>query len=187
MGLNRGELLTKLNKIEQLSRGARWTRLFHRPLRYLNGMLFWKLKYNTTKKGSIKRCMTFFNSPMDVVLPAGMDLYLLGAKSHDSEIRLAKYFIRTIQEGQVVLDIGTHFGYYALLAHHLVGQDGRVIGVEASPSIFKIVNKNATDKPTLSIFNFAATAKRRVASFFEFPIDIIANFLPKYGINYQLF
>lgn len=164
------KLLARLNEIEQLSNGAKWERLFHNPFRYLNGMLFWKLQYNATKKGSIKTCKTFFNSSMEVMLPAGMDLYLLGAKSHDSEIRLAKYFIRQIKEGQVVLDIGTHFGYYALLAHHLVGQKGRVIGIEASRSIWKIATKNAVDKPALVIFNCAATSKKKEVSFFEFPI-----------------
>jgi len=170
MGNNRIALLDRLNKIEQLSKGSRWARLFYRPFHYLNGILFWKLKYNTTKKGSIKHCTTFFNSTMDVVLPAGMDLYLLGAKSHDSEIRLAKYMIRTIKEGQVVLDIGTHFGYYALLAHHLVGEEGRVIGIEASPSTFNIMTKNAQANPQLEVFNLAATSKEETISFFEFPI-----------------
>ncbi len=164
------DLLAKLNAIEQLSNGSKWGRLWNNPFRYLSGMLFWKLKYNRTKKGSIKTCTTFFNSSMEVILPAGMDLYLLGAKSHDSEIRLAKYFIRQIQEGQVVLDIGTHFGYYALLAHHLVGQKGRVIGIEASPAIFKIVNKNIANRPELVVFNCAATSKKETISFFEFPM-----------------
>ncbi|MFK7981579.1 MAG: FkbM family methyltransferase [Saprospiraceae bacterium] len=167
---NKADLLTRLNKIEQLSKGTRWRRLLHQPYRYLKAMFFWKLTYNRTKKGSLETCETFFNSEMEVILPAGMDLYLLGAKSHDSEIRLAKYFIRQIQEGQVVLDIGTHFGYYALLAHHLVGQNGRVIGIEASRSIWKIANKNAMNKPELVIFNGAATSKRQAISFFEFPI-----------------
>lgn len=164
------ELLAKLDSIKQLSTGSKWGRLWNNPFRYLNGMLFWKLTYNRTKKGTIKRCTTFFNNSMEVMLPAGMDLYLLGAKSHDSEIRLAKYFIRQIQEGQIVLDIGTHFGYYALLAHHLVGQKGRVIGIEAAPAIWKIATKNAADKSALVIFNCAATSKKEIVSFFEFPI-----------------
>jgi len=167
---DKAALLARLNQIEQLSKGSRWGRLLHHPFRYLNAMLFWKLKYNATKKGSVKHCQTFFNSEMEVVLPAGMDLYLLGAKSHDSEIRLAKYFIRQIKAGDSVLDIGVHFGYYALLAHHLVGANGRVIGVEAAPSIWKIAHKNAVKKPELVIFNCAATDTRKTVSFFEFPI-----------------
>jgi len=167
---NRADLLTRLNKIEQLSKGTRWSRLLYHPYRYLKAMLFLKLTYRMTKKGRLKTCKTFFNTTMDVILPAGMDLHLLGAKSHDSEIRLAKYFIRQIEAGQVVLDIGTHFGYYSLLAHHLVGQNGRVVGIEASRSIWEIANKNAMDKPELVIFNCAATSKRQPISFFEFPI-----------------
>lgn len=167
---HKADLLTRLNNIERLSKGTRWGRLFHHPYRYLKAMFFLKLTYNSTKKGRLKICKTFFNNSMEVLLPAGMDLYLLGAKSHDSEIRLAKYFIREIQAGQVVLDIGTHFGYYALLAHHLVGQKGRVIGIEAARSIWEIATKNAVDKPELVIFNCAATSKKKLLSFFEFPI-----------------
>ena len=167
---SKGELLSRLNKIEHLSKGSKLDRLFNNPFRYLDGLLFWKLNYNKTKKGRIKLCKTFFDNAIEVVLPAGMDLYLLGAKSHDSEIRLAKYLIKKLGEGDTFIDIGAHFGYYSLLSSYLVGLKGKVIGIEASPSIFQVFAKNAKCHSQLKIFNIAAAAVDKELTFFEFPV-----------------
>jgi len=42
-------------------------------------------------------------------------------------------FLRAVQPGSVVYDVGAHYGYYSLLASHLAGPDGRVIALEPSP------------------------------------------------------
>jgi FkbM family methyltransferase len=42
-------------------------------------------------------------------------------------------FCKVVKPGDVVYDIGAHFGYYALLALKLVGTEGRVLAFEPSP------------------------------------------------------
>ena len=42
-------------------------------------------------------------------------------------------FVKTIQPGSVVFDIGAHVGYYTLLAAELVGQSGQVYAFEPLP------------------------------------------------------
>ena len=42
-------------------------------------------------------------------------------------------FCKVVKPGDVVYDIGAHFGYYALLASKLVGTEGRVLAFEPSP------------------------------------------------------
>ena len=39
-------------------------------------------------------------------------------------------------EGAVIADVGANVGYYTMLAAQLVGEEGRVYAIEASPSIF---------------------------------------------------
>lgn len=162
--------LLKLEKIEALSKGGRMARLLNQPLKYLNGTLLSQLQYRLTKKGKFAVANTFFGRPMDVILPAGMDLYLIGAKSHGSELRLTKYLVRHLREGDIFLDIGAHFGYYSLLASSLVGSKGRVIGIEASPSIYQVLKKNTNHVKHIDIFNIAATENEKLISFYEFPI-----------------
>jgi FkbM family methyltransferase len=49
---------------------------------------------------------------------------------------------RSIKKGMVVVDIGANVGYYALLAAHLVGDDGKVFTFEPDPHNFSLLCKN---------------------------------------------
>ncbi len=42
-------------------------------------------------------------------------------------------FCKVVKPGDVVYDVGAHFGYYTLLASKLVGPEGRVLAFEPSP------------------------------------------------------
>ena len=44
--------------------------------------------------------------------------------------------------GDVFVDVGANIGYFSLLASGLVGQQGSVVAIEASPSIFELLNHN---------------------------------------------
>ncbi len=45
-----------------------------------------------------------------------------------------KLFAELVKPGDVVYDIGAHFGYYTLLGSKIAGRSGRVIAFEPSPS-----------------------------------------------------
>jgi ubiquinone/menaquinone biosynthesis C-methylase UbiE len=45
--------------------------------------------------------------------------------------------------GQTVLDLGSGAGNDAFVARHLVGQEGKVIGVDFTPAMIKLARKNA--------------------------------------------
>lgn len=47
-----------------------------------------------------------------------------------------------LKPGDVFVDVGANVGYYSLLASRLVGRSGRVIAIEASPSIFAQFSSN---------------------------------------------
>jgi FkbM family methyltransferase len=42
----------------------------------------------------------------------------------------------------IVVDIGAHIGHYTIIASKRVGANGKVVAIEASPSNFKILNRN---------------------------------------------
>src|SRR5579859_1076244 len=50
-----------------------------------------------------------------------------------------------IKAGMKVLDVGSGAGDVALLAADLVGQEGRVIGVDTNPTILEIARQRATE------------------------------------------
>jgi FkbM family methyltransferase len=163
-------LKNRLDHIAYLAQAGKWRRLLHAPKRYISGQYFSKAVYPGTKKGKLVDAHTFFGKTMKVLLPAGMDIYLLGAKTHDSEIRLTRWMLNNLKSGNTVLDIGTHFGFYSLLAAELVGANGRVIGVEASRAIHDICQQNISGADNIRLFHLAATDEDTELSFYEFPV-----------------
>ena len=121
------------------------------------------------KKGKYARAKTFFGPEMLVVLPSATEIFLFGAKTHDSEIRLARFLMTNLEAGDVFCDIGAHFGYFTLLASSLVGQTGEVLALEASHSTFGILKKNTAGAGNVEIFHQAASDKNNVLVFNEFP------------------
>lgn len=164
------QLLEQLLQLEQLAAGSKWRRLLARPFRYVFSIGFKKIIYPITKKGIIRKTRTFFNSEMYVVLPAGTDIYLTGGKSHDSEIRLAKFLITHLKTGDTFIDVGAHFGYFSLLAAFLTGNKGRVFSFEASKSTFLLLNKNTQNRANMTCLNNAVSDKKEIVKFYEFPV-----------------
>ena len=87
----------RLDQIAILANGSKWQRLLYAPQRYVSGQFFFRAIYQRTKKGKLVKAKTFFNKEMNVLLPAGMDIYLLGAKTHDSEIRLTRWMLNNLK------------------------------------------------------------------------------------------
>lgn len=166
--MNRQE--TELQELEKLADGNRLTRLLHSPGKYLYAMSLIHLFYPVTHRGSLKKADLFFGGEMEVLLPAATDIYLTGGKTHDSEIRLAKYIAANLDPGQHFLDIGAHFGYFTLLAASLVGEDGKVVAIEAAKGTYEVLSRNISDNPVIEALHSAVSDKKGTVSFYEFPV-----------------
>lgn len=55
---------------------------------------------------------------------------------------LTNYYLKNIQLGDKVVDIGANVGYFTVLAAKLVGENGTVIGYEANPEVYSILRDN---------------------------------------------
>lgn len=49
---------------------------------------------------------------------------------------------RCLKPGDIFVDVGANIGYYTILASFIVGDQGRVVAVEASPCIFDNLKRN---------------------------------------------
>ena len=163
-------LYQKLLEVEQLAKSSKTKRLFARPTYYIYGMLFSKCVYPFQKKGVWANAETFFGKPMKVLLPSGLDIFLVKGKSHDSEIRLAKFILNYLSKGDTFIDIGAHFGYFSLLASKIVGEQGNVFAYEASANTFNVLQKNTESEKNIQLFHRAIADKdNQKVHFFEFP------------------
>lgn len=165
----RGRLLQQLGKVEHLAARSKWDRLLRNPYHYLFAILYKNIIYPKVRTEIKKDAKLFFGKKMSVSLPASTDIYLMGGKSHSSEIRLAKYLILHLEQGDHFLDIGAHFGYFTLLASEIVGENGEVYAFEPSKKNMGLLTLNSHNQSNIKIFGEAVSDVRGVVSFYEFP------------------
>ncbi|WP_116126017.1 FkbM family methyltransferase [Lewinella sp. IMCC34183] len=136
------ELLQRIRQVSGLAEGSRLRRWLHRPVGYPVALLHRTLLYRRTGRALPRRCRTCWGDRFEVRLPSGTDIYLTGGKTHDSELRLARYLVKTLRRGNSFLDVGAHYGYFSLLAARRFGGGGRVVALEASPTTFATLASN---------------------------------------------
>ena len=86
------------------------------------------------------RAPLFFGGEMSVVTGENTSRCVLTFGYN--EVALTALMLHVLQAGDVMVDIGTHFGYEAMLAARLVGPTGRVIGFEPHPGSRALAQKN---------------------------------------------
>lgn len=168
MGLQEN-MLEQLKEVERLARSTRTGRLLHHPFRYLSAILFKDLIYPRFKKEKEKKTRLFNGREMTVLLPSATDIYLTGGKSHDSEIRLARFLILNLEKGGHFLDIGAHYGYFSLIASDLIGPEGKVLSLEPARKSGAVLQENCKHCSNITIIPKAISNEVGEISFYEFP------------------
>jgi len=103
------------------------------------------------------RSTTAFGAIMYLSLPDSIQtcIFLTGCW----EPTITKIVSTSLQAGDIFIDVGANVGYYTLLASLLVGGNGKVYAIEASPSIFSRLKKNisANNLNNVQLFNMAVS------------------------------
>ena len=162
-------LIQKLDKISTIASGSKFSRLINNPFNYLIAIGYREIIYPIIHKPLNKSVKLFWGDQMTVALPSGVDMYILGAKADNSEIRLAKYLINNLKNGSCFIDVGAHFGYYSKLAAHLVGRSGFVISLEPSSLAFELLKENTSQSSNIAIYNSLIGSSSAEILFYEFP------------------
>lgn len=73
-----------------------------------------------------------------------------------------------LREGDVILDVGAHIGYYSLIAASIVGEKGKVYAFEPEPRNYKLLEKNIRENgyKNVVLINKAVTDKKKRISLF---------------------
>jgi FkbM family methyltransferase len=72
-----------------------------------------------------------------VSCPINKEDFIVMTKHEDEIIELF-----TAKEGDVVIDVGAHMGRYTIISSKRVGENGKVIAIEAHPDNFEMLNRN---------------------------------------------
>lgn len=93
----------------------------------------------------------------------GPGLYL--ASTGEYEPFETKLVLAALKKGDTFIDIGTHVGYYSLLAAKTVGKKGKVVSLEAAPANAELLKKNITRNKLSSIITvIQAAANNKVGT-----------------------
>lgn len=168
--MQKDTLLTQLQTVTAINSLSKVGRLFNNPKKYLFALYSRFVYYPLKKKGIQTKTATFFGDDLDVLLPAGTDIYLTSGKAHDSEIRLSSYIINSLKENDVFVDVGAHFGFFSLLASKIVGVKGKVLAYEGGQNTYQVLNKNLKEKTNIRSQNKVVSNTQGEVNFYQFPI-----------------
>lgn len=108
---------------------------------------------------------------MQLRLVDWVDQHIYATGEYEPEVVTAAQAI--LAPGDVAVDIGANIGFFTLLFSMQVGPSGRVIALEAQPSVFERLNYNVAINPTLNIetIEVAATDREGTLSFYCGPVE----------------
>ena len=156
--------------MDEIAQASKLKRLLYNPVNYILGILYRYFIYPITKKGKLVYVETFFGATMKIMLPASLDIYIMQCKTHRSEVRLTKFLMQNLKEGDRFLDVGAHFGFFTLLGATLVGAKGKVYSIEAAKETYALLAENVKNLSNVEIFHNAVGNTNTEIEFYEFPI-----------------
>ena len=167
--MQKDTLLAQLQTVSDINSLSKVGRLFNNPQKYAYAMYTRFVYYPLKKEGIQTKTTTFFGDAMDILLPAGTDIYLTSGKAHDSEIRLSSYIINSLKKNDTFVDVGAHFGFFSLLASNIVGTDGKVIAFEGGQDTFQVLSKNLKTRANIQANNKVVSNTQGEVYFYQFP------------------
>jgi FkbM family methyltransferase len=171
------DLMKRLEGSVSFLGAPRLIKLKTAPIRLAFSKLLETLSLVSRRPIKIK-ARTFWNGDMLVVIPEVVSLSIQRYGFHEAD--LSRMVLTYLKPGMTFLDIGSHFGYFALLGSLLVGDEGQVHAFEPSPSAFMILRANASNKKNIVINNCAVHSRSGVVSINDYGIRYCA-FNSMYG------
>ena len=145
--------------------GNPFQRVLKQPVRLLWSKLLEKTCQATQKTMKLKARL-FWGEDMNVVFPEIVSCFLYRYGYFEPD--LSTIVMTHVKPGQTFFDVGTHFGYYSMLASRLVGPDGQVHGFEPTMETYKIVNSNLGLKSNVTLNNVAAWSEETTLKFIDY-------------------
>lgn len=155
---------------QQFALQSKLTRWTQRPVRYAIGLAWSYICYPLIRRGLPMRCTLFTGDKIAVPLPAGLDLFLTGVKSHPSELRLVRYILATLRHGDVAIDAGAHLGYFSLVMAACVSEEGMVIAFEPSVKTGDYLRKNCLHKLQVRTEQMMLSSAKGESTFHEYSL-----------------
>lgn len=128
----------------------------------------WRVNKKVAKwsgKPRVREAKLFWGQEMTIVYPE----YVSGkiGRTGYFEPDLTSMFVDVLHPGMVVYDVGSHFGYFSLLASELVGDSGKVFAFEPTANTYRVLSENAARRENIVCNNVAAFRESGEISFWD--------------------
>ena len=162
------QILANLRLCVKKNEGNALRRVLKQPNRLLSSKWLEKKCLSTNQTQKIKASL-FWGDEMIVVFPEIVSCFLYRYGFFEPD--LTKLVITQLKPGDTFFDIGTHFGYYSLLASKLVGNNGRVHGFEPTMGTYEVVALNTETKNNIKLNNIAAWSTEETLTFTDYGVQ----------------
>lgn len=152
-------------------RADSWQKPFINPLRFARNQ--WRTRgISALAPGKPTRRSAFHLTPFTVVSGECVSETIAAYGVYEPD--LTEAFLRLIKPGQVLLDIGTHLGYYSTLFAQLTGPTGRVHAFEPTPSTRALAAENVGRFPNVTVHPYAVWSGSGQIEFNDFGSEYMA-------------
>jgi len=117
-------------------------------------VIFNRIKYRLTGSPTIENIKLFFGEKMQIKFPEQVSEML--SVHHFYEISLTTMILSYLKPGMTFVDIGAHYGYFTLLAFHVLKGNGMIYSFEPTKSTYEVLIKNTQEKKNIQAKNLAA-------------------------------
>lgn len=159
--IKREKIIKKIIEAEKLRPLGRIERLMKVPVRTFFYYILAVIGHIKPYKISFK---TLWGTKMVSYLPEGNTFYYYGY----CEANLTNFLLRFLKEGDTILDVGAHVGFYSMLSSELVGEKGRVYSFEPTPWTYEILKQNTEKLINVTLNNNAVSNKKEIISFRDY-------------------
>jgi FkbM family methyltransferase len=87
------------------------------------------------------------------------------------EVDMTSMFIDVLRPGMRIYDVGSHFGYFSMLASEIVGDTGHVFAFEPTAETFRVLQENAARRDNITCNNMAAFRETGQITFLDQGLD----------------
>lgn len=142
-----------------------------RPFRMIGSKILEKRAHS---KGGVFPVVgrTFWGAPFHSIIPEGVSTTIYRYGFFEEE--LTRAFLDLLKPGMTFFDVGSHFGYFSLLAADLVGPSGSVHAFDPTPSTFDMLRKNVGHLKNVTLVNAAGFSRNTKLDFTDFGLEYSA-------------
>lgn len=163
--LDQSQLFFSLSQCVEKNKGNSLKRVMKSPLKLPWSKLLEKI-CQTTHRTMILKARTFWGDDMNVVFPEIVSCFLYRYGYFEPD--LTAIIMTHVKPGQTFFDVGTHYGYYSMLASRIVGQLGQVHSFEPTAETYEVLKSNVGAKNNVILNNLAGWSEETILKFKDF-------------------